>query len=82
MTSKIQKDYYYQGHKLYNVQKIKGMNICQFDIQANYMALPTLGHPEFYTEPNKEIEKLGKFYLKDLQIKEQIQQDSLDLPTN
>lgn len=82
MSPTMQKHYYYQGHKLYNVKELKGLNICQFDIQANYMALPTLGNPEFHTQPNKEIEKRGKFYFKDLQIKENIEQDSLDLPTN
>lgn len=52
------KSYYYKGNKLYNIKKIKGLNYCNWDFKANW---------KDKNEKNKE--KLGYFYLKDLEIK-------------
>lgn len=52
---KIKTQYFYKGNKLYNIKKIKGLNYCSFDLQANWK------DPK---ENNKE--KLGNFYLKEL----------------
>lgn len=49
-------EYYYKGNKLYNIKKIKGLNYCGHDLQANWK------DPK---ENNKE--KLGNFYLKELE---------------
>jgi hypothetical protein len=50
--------YYYKGNKLYNIRKLSGLNFCGHDFLANWK-----------DKDEDNIEKLGKFYLKDLEIK-------------
>ena len=58
MTTSL--EYFYKGKKLYNIKPLNWSYVGHI-LEANYIGEPTTGSPD--------PEKLGRFTLKDLEIK-------------